>query len=312
MWARRRTALFLLIICLTSSQLQGATAAGRSSTSPVNTILNGKGAPKSSLGINGDFYIDTRSLLLYGPKSKGKWPTPQSLQGPTGPSGSDGKNGADGKVSSNTNVSGVTGPQGPQGLPGPQGEKGDPGLPGAVGAAGLPGAPGPAGVNGSSGSPGVQGATGATGASGPPGAKGETGAVGPSEVTVVDIPQFTLGTSVGFSFAASDTFAVLMPNSSYKFDIHIRASSNILDLVLGADLLAAGGVLQFSYIRTDFRSVTYTTSPATYGFLISGTIRTSGAASSLVLRVIDAYGDSGAAPLIFSGKAYITLVGAIK
>jgi hypothetical protein len=157
---------------MTSSHINQATAAGRSSTTPINTILNGKGAPKSSLGINGDFYIDTRSLLIYGPKRKGKWPTPQSIQGPTGPSGNDGKNGADGKASSNTNVNNVAGPQGPQGLPGLQGEKGekgDQGLPGAIGPAGLPGAPGANGANGSSGAPGPQGPQGATGATGPSG-----------------------------------------------------------------------------------------------------------------------------------------------
>ncbi|MEN9412071.1 MAG: hypothetical protein RIQ92_508 [Actinomycetota bacterium] len=295
-----------------SSQINQATAAGRSSTTPINTILNGKGAPKSSLGINGDFYIDTRSLLIYGPKTKGKWPTPQSIQGPTGPSGNDGKNGADGKVSTNTNVNNVAGPQGPQGLPGPQGEKGekgDQGLPGAIGPAGLPGAPGANGANGSSGATGPQGPQGATG---PSGAKGETGTVGPSEVAVIDIPQFTLGTSVGYTFAASQAFGALIANNSYKFEIFIRANSNILGLVLGADLLASGGVLQFSYIRSDFRNVNYSTAPASYGFLISGTIQIAGADSSLVVRIIDAYGDSGQAPLVFTGKAYITLVGAIR
>jgi hypothetical protein len=43
-------------------------AAGRTSTTIPNTILNGKGAPLSKIGIDGDFYIDTRSLLIYGPK----------------------------------------------------------------------------------------------------------------------------------------------------------------------------------------------------------------------------------------------------
>ena len=101
-------------------------------------------------------------------------------------------------------------------------------------------------------------------------------------------------------------------NNSYKFEIFIRANSNIIGLVLGADVLAAGGILNFSAIRSDFRNTNYSSAPATYGFLIYGTIQISGSDSSLVLRIIDAYGDSGAAPLTFSGKAYITLVGAIK
>lgn len=303
---RKSPALLLAFLLSLALSVESASAAGRSSTSPVNTILNGKGAPKSSLGIDGDFYIDVRSLLIYGPKKKGKWPTPQNLQGPTGASGSDGRNGIDGKSASTSNVNSVTGPQGPQGSVGPQGEKGekgDAGLPGATGPAGLPGATGPAGANGSSGAQGPQGPAGATGPNGP---------AGPSEVAVVDIPQFTLGTSVGYTFIASQSFGILKANNSYKFEIFVRANSNILGLVLGADVLAAGGVLNFSAIRSDFRNVSYSSAPATYGFLISGTIQISGSDSSLVLRIIDAYGDSGAAPLTFSGKAYITLVGAIK
>ena len=176
-------------------------------------------------------------------------------------------------------------------------------MPGAQGPAGSPGISGPAGANGSNGSQGSQGPSGATGA---------TGAAGPSEVTVVEIPQFTLGTSVGYTFAATGSLGNLKANNSYKFEIFIRANSNALGLVLGVDVLAAGGTLNFSYVRADYRNVNYASAPATYGFLISGTIQIAGADSSLTVRVIDAYGDSGAAPLTFSGKAYITLVGAIR
>ena len=73
-------------------------SAGRTSNTIPNTILNGKGSPLSSLGINGDFYIDTRSLLIYGPKKSNKWPLPQNLQGPIGATGADGKNGSEGKT----------------------------------------------------------------------------------------------------------------------------------------------------------------------------------------------------------------------
>ncbi len=306
---RRRTILVALIVAISSNQV--ASGAGRSTTSIVNTILNGKGAPKSSLGNDGDFYIDTRSLLIYGPKSKGRWPTAQNLQGPTGPSGNDGKNGSDGK-SGATNVSSVIGAVGPAGAQGEKGEKGEAGLPGATGAPGAIGPAGPAGATGASGSSGPAGSNGANGAQGPAGPKGETGTVGPSEVTVIDIPQFTLGTSVGYTFSASQAFGLLKANSSYRFDIFLRANSNIVGLVLGADLIAAGGDLHFSYIRSDSRFATYSTAPGSYGFFLVGTIQVAGADSSLVIRVIDAYGDSGAAPLMFAGKAYITLVGSIK
>jgi hypothetical protein len=55
-------------------------AAGPTPTTVVNTILSGPGAPAKTLGINGDFYIDTKNLNLYGPKSKGVWKVTTSLR----------------------------------------------------------------------------------------------------------------------------------------------------------------------------------------------------------------------------------------
>ena len=159
-------------------------AAGRTSTTIPNTILNGKGAPLIKNGIDGDFYIDTRSLLIYGPKKSGKWPLPQNLQGPVGANGVDGKNGSEGKtIATASNVAGPTGAQGLQGEKGEKGEKGEAGSPGASGSAGPAGATGATGPQGPSGgggggSPGPTGATGATGSTGLTGAKGETGTAG--------------------------------------------------------------------------------------------------------------------------------------
>jgi hypothetical protein len=156
-------------------------SAGRTTSSIPNTILNGKGTPTSTLGIDGDFYIDTRSLLIYGPKKSKKWPLPQSLQGPTGVSGVDGKNGSEGKtISSASNIAGPNGTQGDKGEKGDKGEVGSAGAngaPGSNGAAGAPGATGPAG-SGGGGTPGATGATGSQGVIGVTGAKGETGTVG--------------------------------------------------------------------------------------------------------------------------------------
>jgi len=309
MWFRRTVALLLSLSLSISLQLEGADAAGRSSSTPVNTILHGKGVPKSSLGINGDFYIDTRSLLIYGPKAKGKWPTPQNIQGPTGATGSDGRNGSDAKVTSNSNLSSVAGPQGAQGEKGPQGEKGEPGLPGAMGPAGLPGAEGPAGASGSSGPAGAQGAQGPTGAQG---AAGPAGAVGPSEVTVVDIPSITLSTSVEFSYSLSEPLRVFSANKNYKFEIYLRGTSSLIDLELGLDLISSGNTVKFDYQRSDFKLVTYSSVAYSYGFLISGTIQVSETESGLVLRIIDGGGETFKGALILKGKAYITLVGAIN
>lgn len=322
MVGRKAGAVLLALICIAMQlQLSYADAAGRSASKSVNTILNGKGLPKNSVGSNGDFYIDTRSLLFYGPKSKGKWPAPLSIQGPTGPSGNDGKNGTDARALTNANVSTATGLQGEKGE---AGEKGEPGQPGAMGAAGLPGvigpagptgatgAQGPAGSSGSNGSNGAAGAAGATGAQGPAGAKGETGTVGPSEVTVINVPEFTLQSSIGYTYIASDLFGTLKANNSYRFEIYLRANSGNSGVVLGAEVVGAGGAINFDYIRADSRHATYSTALASYGFLITGTIAVGATDSSLALRVIDAYGLTGTNPLTFTGKAYITLVGAIR
>jgi hypothetical protein len=306
----RKSHILLLAALLTFAlSLESASAAGRSITAPANTILNGKGAPKSSLGIDGDFYIDVRSLLIYGPKRKGRWPTPQNLQGPTGASGSDGKNGADGKSASTSNINSVTGQQGPQGAVGPQGEKGekgDAGLPGAPGPSGLPGPSGPAGPAGANGSSGAQGPQGATGATGP------AGAVGPSEVTVVDIPSWTLSSSTQFSYAGSPQFGNLVSGSSYQFNIHVSGTSVFNNLVLGIDILSPGSVVTFTYSRNDFRYSTYASTGSLYSFDVLGTVRVGSSAGALQVRIIDGFGDTGSSPLVISGKAYITLVGAIR
>lgn len=44
-------------------------------------LFGGSGAPASSLGANGDFYIDTSNGDLYGPKTLGAWGSPISLGG---------------------------------------------------------------------------------------------------------------------------------------------------------------------------------------------------------------------------------------
>ena len=306
MRARKFVGAGLLLIATVLPDQDFAEAAGRSTTAVLNTILNGKGAPKSSLGTDGDFYIDTRSLLIYGPKAKGKWPTPQSIQGPTGPSGSDGKNGSDGKTVSTSNVNTVVGPQGiqgPIGPVGPQGEKGEQGLPGVAGA------PGPAGPAGASGSNGAQGPAGPAGATG---AKGETGTSGSSEITVIDIPQWTLSTSTPFSYSSSTAFGNLETGINYKFEAYVFGTSDLANLVLGIDVIATNATVSFAYLRSDARYATYSTSRIKYSFFITGTISSVQSETALTLRMIDAYGETGGGALTLTGKAYITPIGAIK
>ena len=44
-------------------------------------ILNGAGAPSSGIGIDGDFYLNTTNMNLYGPKNESSWGTPVDLVG---------------------------------------------------------------------------------------------------------------------------------------------------------------------------------------------------------------------------------------
>ena len=46
-----------------------------------STILSGSGAPSSDTGANGDFYLDTDTTMLYGPKTAGAWGSGVSLIG---------------------------------------------------------------------------------------------------------------------------------------------------------------------------------------------------------------------------------------
>ena len=178
--------LIALALALSMNPTSAATksvkpkSAGRAASSIPNTILNGIGAPKVTIGLDGDFYIDTKNQIFYGPKTLGKWPTGTSLKG------EDGSNGKDGVTI--TKSSNVAGPQGDKGEKGEKGDQGERGLTGEMGPAGAPGAvgaSGPAGVAGamgpagSSGPAGPSGATGAAGPTGATGAKGDTGATGP-------------------------------------------------------------------------------------------------------------------------------------
>jgi hypothetical protein len=104
------------------------------------TILSGTTIPDPSSGADGDFYLNTATSLLYGPKTINGWPSNgTSLVGPQGEQGAQG-------------IQGLSGPQGTQGAQGPVGPQGPAGTDGAVGPAG---------------SQGLQGAQGAQGVAGP-------------------------------------------------------------------------------------------------------------------------------------------------
>lgn len=81
-----------------------------------NSLLTGDGAPSSSLGKDGDSYVDVSTWDYY-TKADGKWTKAGNFKGNKGDKGD----------------TGATGPKGDTGLQGPKGDKGDKGDTGAKG-----------------------------------------------------------------------------------------------------------------------------------------------------------------------------------
>lgn len=187
------TIVVILAISPVANAAQKTTskAAGRTGITVVNTILSGAGSPSKTIGIDGDFYIDTKNANLYGPKTNNVWKVTTSLRssrnksettiagdrGSTGASGVSGPQGEKGEKG-DRGAPGATGDKGSAGTAGATGARGSDGATGAAGGVGLVGATGLAGLAGSAGSIGATGATGSAGISGSTGAAGATGSTG--------------------------------------------------------------------------------------------------------------------------------------
>ncbi|SIO49912.1 hypothetical protein SAMN05443247_06579 [Bradyrhizobium erythrophlei] len=125
-----------------------------------NTVLYGAADPTAGQGVNGNFYINTTTHFMFGPKAAGAWPAGTSLIGPQGAQGVQGIQGVQGTPgntvlygagapAAGTGVNGnfyidtaanfiygpkaagawpagtsMIGPQGPQGIQGPVGPTG--------------------------------------------------------------------------------------------------------------------------------------------------------------------------------------------
>jgi hypothetical protein len=204
-------------------------SAGRTANSIPNTILNGTKAPIKSIGINGDFYIDTKNLNIYGPKKNNSWPLPISLRGTAGTdgrTGTPGVAGSDGKTITNTSTVGGTA--------------------GATGSAGVAGATGPAGASGSAGPAGPPGPAGSTGATR---ANGASGASGVSGVTKVSLGTFTFINSfsgIAGSSAQSNDFGELGAGKKYLMHLNISGSRTgyaDLDTTFVLEVFSTAGVI---------------------------------------------------------------------
>lgn len=83
-----------------------------------NSLLNGISDPIFATGIAGDFFLNTTSLMIFGPKDDRQgWGVGRSITGPTGQAGPAGPAGAPG-------IAGATGAIGPRGLTGGYGDYG--------------------------------------------------------------------------------------------------------------------------------------------------------------------------------------------
>ena len=252
----------LITILISPTSVQ---AAGRTGNTVANTILSGAGVPSAKLGLNGDFYLDIKSINFYGPKKNNLWPIPISLKGttgPVGPSGVDGKNGSSANASAGSagatgsagsqgpagaiglvgstgpagaagvagpaGATGVAGPAGATGVAGPTGLTGAVGAVGAVGATGTDGAAGATGATGATGAVGAVGATGTDGAAGAAGAAGATGATGASVPVTISTGSITftsLINGIAGTSSNSNAFGSFLAGKIYLVDVLIYATN---------------------------------------------------------------------------------------
>jgi hypothetical protein len=166
--------------------------------------VQGAGVPGTGLGGDGDFYLDTATGDIYGPKAEGAWGAiifniAEGQQGPAGDAGVNGADGADGADGTDgaDGLSVLSGAGAPDAGLGVDGEFYIDTVataiygPKTAGVWGSPtsliGADGAPGVNGTDGAPGTNGADGA------PGADGADGADGLSVLSGTGAPSSGLG-----------------------------------------------------------------------------------------------------------------------
>jgi hypothetical protein len=268
-------------------------AAGRTSNSVANTVLSGAGVPSVKLGLNGDFYIDIKSMNFYGPKANNRWPLPISLKGatgPVGPSGVDGKNGSSANASAGT--AGATGSTGP---------------------AGIAGSTGPAGSTGGVGAAGSIGLTGPAGATGPTGPTGAAGASGASDIQLTTITQWTMATGTVGGGSESTGFGTLAAGKKYFFTITVygKLSSLVSQFRTLAELKCSdsSATLNYEYGYGFGLSSDGVDDYNRISFVITGTVSvTSNSNFSVIVRDSSGSGNT----VILNGRSFIQEIGAIN
>jgi hypothetical protein len=288
--------VLIALLLITSINSTSTYAAGRNDSLPANTVLSGKGVPSTKIGINGDFYIDTKSLNFYGPKTKDKWPLPISLKGPAGPIGPSGVDGKNGAVGASTSGSGGVGPAGPTGASGLAGSAG------ATGPAGATGATGPAGSG-----------SGSVGLTGPKGETGTVGAVGPSNTQSISITPWTISTDTPNGVSESAAFGNLEAGKKYFYTIMVKGIGNsmLAKFRAGLELKSTdvSSIHNYEYSYAFALAHTAGASNTRLSFVVSGTISVANN-SQFSIAISDGEGSGDSVSL--SGKAFIQEVGAIN
>ena len=321
-------------------------AAGPSPTTVVNTILSGAGVPSKTRGINGDFYIDTKNLNLYGPKIKGIWKITTSLRatevpvisniigesgatgqtGATGEKGDKGDKGATGDKGANGDkgaigltglqgIQGLTGSTGATGLAGSTGASGLTGLAGALGATGSAGTAGAVGAKGETGTQGIKGDTGAQGIQGVKGETGTAGATGSSESSIsylVNLANWMIANNKKPGTSDSGTF-VTLEAGSYTFNISVDGTfspETAVTMYIGMQVIASAGSMEYQVFASDATSFINDLDQRHYQFMIIGRIVCT-SSTTLKLRATDKRGLTSGNMLSFTGKALINKVGSI-
>jgi hypothetical protein len=159
-------------------------------------------------GNAGDFYINTSTHMLFGPKNPPFWGAGVPLVGPVGSQGPKGDPGDPG-------TPGATGPQGPAGPIG---------LTGAQGPAGPTGEPGLAGPAGPAGPLGPQGLAGVEGPAGSPGSTWRSGGGAPSDTPTARVGDYYLDLS------ANDLYAWLPYPRTFYVDTFVGPFNNPFQL----------------------------------------------------------------------------------
>ena len=286
----------LITILISPTSVQ---AAGRAGNTVTNTILSGAGVPSAKLGLNGDFYVDTKSMNFYGPKRNNLWPIPISLKGttgPVGPSGVDGKNGSSANATAGS--AGATGSAGSQG---------------PAGATGLAGSTGPAGTTGVAGPTGATGLAGATGATGATGSAGATGASGASAIQFTNITQWTMESGTIGGGAESTGFGTLIAGKKYFFSITVygKLSSLVSQFRTLAELKCSdnSASLNYEYGYGFGLSSDGVDDYNRISFVITGTVSVTSNSNFTVL-VRDSAGSGHL--VILNGRSFIQEIGAIN